>query len=49
MSGRPAYDRETYAEDIDSLRRRGLSWAQVAAELGMSRDTLWRIRREQQR
>lgn len=49
MSGRPAYDRVTYAEDIAALRRRGLSWAQVAAELGISRDTLWRIRTEQQR
>lgn len=47
MSGRPAYDRETYGEDIKSLRRRGLSWAQVAAELGISERTLYRIRGQQ--
>lgn len=47
MSGRPAYDRETYREDIASLRGRRLSWAEVARELGISRATLYRIRGEQ--
>lgn len=44
MSGRPAYDRDTYAEDIETLRGRGLPWSQVAADLGISRATLYRIR-----
>ncbi|WP_248579897.1 helix-turn-helix domain-containing protein [Nocardioides sp. InS609-2] len=46
MSGIPAYDRETYVEDITSLRRRGLTWAEVAADLGISLRTLHRIRSE---
>lgn len=49
MSGRPAYDRETYAEDIAALRRRGLSWPAIATELGISRATLSRIRQETSR
>lgn len=49
MSGRPAYDRETYAEDIKRLRSRGLSWARVAAHLGISRATLYRILGGEQR
>ena len=43
MSGRPAYDRETYLEDIRALRARGLSWDDVAADLGISRATVFRI------
>ena len=43
MAGRPAYDRETYAEDVRRLLARGLTKAQVAAELGISRATLYRI------
>lgn len=46
MTGRPAYDRETYAEDIASLRRRGLTWTAVAADLGLSLATVKRIRQE---
>lgn len=48
MAGRPAYDRETYAEDIESLRARGLTWGLIATELGISRATVHRIRQEQQ-
>ena len=43
MTGRPAYDRESYRRDALTLRRRGLTWAQVAAELGLSLRTLHRI------
>lgn len=43
MSGRPAYDRETYGEDIRRLRARGYTWDRISRELGISRTTLWRI------
>ncbi len=43
MSGRPAYDRGTYRQDLKALRRRGHSIAQAADKLGMSRATAYRI------
>lgn len=43
MSGRPAYDRSTYRQDLKALRRRGRTIAQAANELGMSRATAYRI------
>ncbi len=43
MTGKPAYDRESYRTDALALRRRGLTWAQIARELGMSLRTLHRI------
>lgn len=43
MAGVKAYDRDTYLEDIHSLRGRGLTWSQVAAALGISEPTLYRI------
>lgn len=44
MSGRPAYDRESYREDIAAMRARRMSWAEVASHLGISRATLYRIK-----
>lgn len=49
MSGRPAYDRETYAEDIAALRRRQWTWDRIANHLGLSLRTLHRIRQETSR
>lgn len=46
MAGRPAYDRVTYLEDIRALKRRGLTPSRIAAHLGMSRATVYRILRE---
>ncbi len=43
MSGRPAYDRSTYRQDLKALRRRGLSLTEAASRLGMSRATAYRI------
>lgn len=43
MTGRPAYDRETYAEDIKALRTRGLTIRDVARQLGISQSTAYRI------
>ena len=43
MTGRPAYDRGTYRQDIKALQRRGRTLAQAANELGMSRATAYRI------
>lgn len=45
MAGRKAYDRDTYLEDVRALRRRGLTWARIARELGLSLSTLHRIAR----
>lgn len=49
MSGRPAYDRETYAEDIAALRARRWTWDRIARHLGLDRKTLYRIRQETSR
>lgn len=46
MAGIPAYDRDTYAEDITALRARGWTWHRIARELGLSLSTLHRIRKE---
>lgn len=43
MAGRPAYDRDTYLEDIKALRARGWTYDAIASELGISRMTIWRI------
>lgn len=43
MSGRPAFERESYRQDINSLRRRGWTDDRIARHLGMSRATLYRI------
>lgn len=43
MAGRPAYDRDTYLEDIKALRARGFTYDAIARELGISRMTIWRI------
>ena len=43
MAGRKAYDRQTYLADARLLRRRGLTWEQVADELGISVRTLHRM------
>lgn len=49
MSARPAYDRDSYLEDIKALRGRGWSHAAIASELGMSRATVFRILQEGRR
>lgn len=49
MAGRNAFDRPSYLEDIRDLKARGLSMSEIARELGMSRDTLYRIVREGKR
>lgn len=43
MAGRPAYDRDSYAADIRTLRRRGYTVARIVQELGISRATVYRI------
>ena len=44
MAGRPAHPRgKSTIADIKLLRARGLTMAQVATKLGMSRATLYRI------
>lgn len=43
MTGRPAYDRASYRQDLKALRRRGKTTAEAAAALGMSRATAYRI------
>lgn len=43
MAGVPAYDRRSYLADIRALLSRGLTHAQVATELGISRATVYRI------
>lgn len=43
MAGRPAFERSSYLEDVRALKRRGLSAAAIATELGMSRATVYRI------
>ncbi len=46
MSAVPAYDRESYLEDIKRLKQRGLTSARIAANLGISRATVYRILNE---
>lgn len=43
MSAVPAYERSSYLEDIKRLLGRGLSKAQVAEHLHISRATVYRI------
>lgn len=43
MTGVPAYDRETYSEDIKSLLGRGWTVARICRHLGISRATYYRI------
>lgn len=43
MTGRPAYERDSYRADIKALKGRGRTAAQIADELGMSRATVYRI------
>lgn len=43
MPGRPAFDRDTYRDDLRTLTRRGMSIDKAARELGMSRATAYRI------
>lgn len=45
MAGKKAYDRDSYLADMRTLRARGLTWRQVARELGLSLSTLHRIAR----
>lgn len=45
MAGRKAYDRQTYLEDVRTLRARGWTWQRIARELGLSLSTLYRIAR----
>lgn len=47
MAGVKAYDRDSYLEDVRTLRRRGWTWKQIARELGLSLSTLHRIARGQ--
>lgn len=42
MTGKPAHPRDL-AKDLRTLRDRGLTMTQAAAELGMSRSTAYRI------
>lgn len=43
MAARSVFADPSYLEDIRSLRARGLTYAEVATALGMSRATLFRI------
>lgn len=43
MTGRPAYDRDTYLEDLRALIRRGMTKEQAGKALGLSRATVYRI------
>lgn len=43
MTGRPAYDRSSYRQDIRVLRSRGWTDDRIARHLGISRATLYRI------
>lgn len=43
LSAVRAYDRSSYLQDIKALLARGFTKAEAAAELGISRDTLYRI------
>lgn len=43
VAGVPAYERQTYLEDIRRLRGRGLTMEAVARNLGLSRATVYRI------
>jgi hypothetical protein len=43
MAGRPAYERESYLEDILRLQRRGMTADAIARALNISRATLYRI------
>jgi DNA invertase Pin-like site-specific DNA recombinase len=43
MAGRPAYERQSYLEDIRRLQARGLTADAIARHLQISRATLYRI------
>lgn len=43
VSGRPAYERQSYLADIKALQARGLTADAIARRLGISRATLYRI------
>lgn len=46
MTGRPAFERDSYLDDIKNLRGRGYNASQIATELGMHRATVYRILKE---
>ena len=43
MAGRKAYDRDSYLQDVRTLRARGWTWARIARHLGVSVRTLHRM------
>lgn len=43
MAGRKAYDRDSYLQDVRTLRGRGWTWKRIAQHLGVSVRTLHRM------
>lgn len=47
MAGRKAYDRDSYLQDVRTLRARGWTWQRISRHLGVSVSTLHRMVRGQ--